>query len=97
MDRRIDQKQKTKHHGGFFRPAAAAKRVEGLSTLQSGTKSSEAPGDLATSRKPPGRSAYSIMVSAFHGAGGKARHDPVLEDHDQDDKWDSDHHGSRHD
>ena len=33
----------------------------------------------------------------FHGTGGEACHDPVLEDHDQDDQWDCHHHGSRHD
>jgi hypothetical protein len=33
----------------------------------------------------------------FHGTGGEACHDPVLEDHDQDDQWDCHHHGSCHD
>jgi hypothetical protein len=34
---------------------------------------------------------------AFHGTGGEACHDPVLEDHDQDNQWDCHHHGSCHD
>jgi hypothetical protein len=36
-------------------------------------------------------------VLAFHGTGGEACHDPVLEDHDQDDQRNCHHHGSRHD
>jgi hypothetical protein len=33
----------------------------------------------------------------FHGTRCKACHDPVLEDHDQNDQWDCHHHRSRHD
>jgi hypothetical protein len=89
-------KNKDKEPRRTFAPAAPEKGGWPFLHAKAEEKSSEAPGDLATSGKPPGRSAYSIW-SAFHGTGGKARHDPVLEDHDQDDKWDGDHHGSRHD
>ena len=33
----------------------------------------------------------------FYGTGGEACHDPVLEDHDQNDQWDCHQHGSCHD